>query len=75
MVLQLAGPDPEGDAVVLLIESFPDHGHLVALRREAGQVTYVPPSGFVGEARFTYRLTDRAAVSPTLEAVVTVRAP
>lgn len=72
VVLQLAGADPEGGAAVLLIEGFPDHGYLVALQPDQGTVTYVPPAGFVGAARFAYRLTDRAVLSELFEAVVQV---
>ena len=50
-------------------------GRLIALRREVGRVTYAPPPGFVGEARFSYRLTDRRAVSALQQAVVVVRGP
>ena len=50
-----------------------DRGHLVALRPDEATVTYAPLSDFVGEARFGFRLTDRAAVSEVFEAVVHVQ--
>ncbi|MCB9540192.1 MAG: Ig-like domain-containing protein [Myxococcales bacterium] len=70
--LQLSEGDPEGADAWLLIEAFPDHGHLIDLDPAAAAVTYVPPFGFAGEARFTFRLSDGRAVSTPHEAVVRV---
>ncbi len=70
--LQLAGVDPEGGDAWLQIEAFPDRGHLVELDAAAAQVTYVPPRGFTGQARFAYRLSDGQTISEVVEAVITV---
>lgn len=70
--LELAALDPDGGVRWLLLESFPDHGHLVDLDPPAAAVTYVPPRGFTGVARFDFRLSDGRDVSPVYEAVVAV---
>jgi hypothetical protein len=72
VVLQLAAGDPDGGTRSLLIERMPDRGHLVALRPAETRVTYVPPAGFVGQARFQFRLTDGQVVSEVHEAVIDV---
>ena len=70
--LQLSAGDPEDGAVWLMIEAFPDVGHLDEFDPANAAVRYVPPAGYVGEARFAYRLSDGRDVSDVYEARVRV---
>ncbi len=49
--------DPDGDALLVIgVGTLPDTHGTVEL--EGGNITYVPDAGFVGTARFTYRVHD-----------------
>jgi hypothetical protein len=65
--------DPEGDSLVLTLESLPENG-LVALRPD-GSFQYLTNPGYIGPDSFVYRLTDGQGASATAVAWIDVAAP
>lgn len=61
--------DPDGDSLVLTLETQPQNGSVVV--NENDTVTYELNSGFSGTDRFTYKITDSQGGTDT--ATVTVR--
>ena len=48
--------DPDGDLLTVVSITQPDNG--IAVLNANGTVTYTPPAGFRGQARFTYTIDD-----------------
>ena len=65
--------DPEGDPLVLTLESLPENG-LVALQSN-GSFQYLANPGYIGPDSFVYRLTDRQGATATAVAWIDVSAP
>ena len=54
----LAASDPEGDAMVFEIISYPRHGSVILTDRALGRYIYRPTSGYTGRDSFTYTVRD-----------------
>lgn len=54
----LAAYDPDGDAMVFEIVSYPQNGSVRMLDREAGSYVYTPQGDFAGTDRFSYVARD-----------------
>ncbi|MDW8341673.1 MAG: Ig-like domain-containing protein [Geminicoccaceae bacterium] len=65
--------DPDGDPLVLLNLSLPEHGDLALLA--GGRVTYTPRPGFEGTDRFTYTVGDGRGGTATGEVEILVQRP
>ncbi len=70
VAIQLAGTDPDGDALQFVVISQPEHGTLTDV---APALTYAPAAGYAGPDTFTFRVTDGVAVSPVVSVDITVR--
>lgn len=51
--------DPDGDAMVFEILSFPQNGKLTVTDRTTGEYHYTPNSGYTGEDSFRYVVADK----------------
>ena len=70
----LTGYDPEGDATVVMILDYPDHGELSCVGE--GIYRYESEEGYVGEDSFRYCLRDEYGnYSPLEEVSLTVAEP
>ena len=54
----LAASDPEGDALVFEITSYPRHGSVLLTDSANGRYVYRPTSGYTGRDSFTYTVRD-----------------
>jgi hypothetical protein len=76
VTIQVAGSDPDGDALTFEVVDAPSNGSLSTFGAAAtvagsapaanpslGQVTYTPDEGFLGDESFTYRANDGTDVS------------
>jgi len=68
---QLAGSDPEGDALQYTIAQAPAHG-VVVLQVATGQATYTPNPGYSGPDSFTFKVSDNRCGADSNEATVSV---
>lgn len=55
---RLAASDPDGDALVYEIVSYPKHGSVMLADRESGRYIYRPTAGYTGKDRFIYTVRD-----------------
>lgn len=51
--------DPEGDATVVEIVSYPQSGYITLTDKAAGEYTYTPSAGYSGKDSFTYVARDK----------------
>ena len=61
--------DPNGDALLITIDSQPQHGAAVV---QNGQIVYTPAPGYVGVDSFTYIISDGKGGTATATVTVTV---
>ena len=54
----LRGSDPDGDELTFLIIDSPRHGTVNNLDPASGSLTYVPEIDYVGNDRFTFKVSD-----------------
>lgn len=54
----LAASDPDGDALVFEITSYPRHGSVILSDLSRGRYVYRPTSGYTGRDSFTYTVRD-----------------
>lgn len=54
----LAASDPEGDALVFEITSYPRHGSVLLTDSANGRYVYRPTAGYTGRDSFTYTVRD-----------------
>lgn len=54
----LAASDPDGDALVFEISSYPKHGSVRLIDRTSGRYVYRPTSGYTGKDTFRYTVRD-----------------
>ena len=54
----LAASDPEGDALVFEITSYPRHGSVLLTDSSNGRYVYRPTAGYTGRDSFTYTVRD-----------------
>ncbi len=61
--------DPDGDALLITIDSQPQHGTAVV---QNGQIVYTPAAGYTGVDSFTYIISDGNGGTATATVLVTV---
>jgi hypothetical protein len=61
--------DPNGDALLITIDSPPQHGTAVV---QNGQIVYTPAAGYTGVDSFTYIISDGNGATATATVMVTV---
>lgn len=54
----LAGSDPEGDSLSFILVSYPKHGVITMIDKEAGKYSYTPYDEYVGSDKFIYVVRD-----------------
>jgi len=73
---KLAGYDHEGDKLCFEITRYPYHGLLILNDRSAGEYTYYPKTGFLGNDSFSYVVKDKYGnYSASSTVILTVSRP
>jgi hypothetical protein len=61
--------DPNGDALLITVDSQPQHGTAVV---QNGQIVYTPAAGYTGVDSFTYVVSDGKGGTATATVTITV---